>query len=89
MYIRTETGSVYHYDTSKCTLARLESTHGLRRDGEALKVLFVPRWLEIGERATFCLEPLGEGDTTIRTLSIIQNITLNLEDVYGEPANRN
>lgn len=89
MYIRTETGSVYHYDTEKSTLARLESTHELRRDGDALKVLTVPRWLEIGERATFFLEPLGDGDTTIRTLSVIQNITLDLEDVYGEPANSN
>lgn len=89
MYIRTETGSVYHYDTTKSTLARLEYTHGLRRDGEALKVEFVPRFLEIGERAMFTLEGLGEEPYTMRMLSVIQNITLDLERVHDEPVSSN
>ncbi len=89
MYIRTETGSVYHYDTVNNTLARMENTHEMRRDGDALKVEFAPHSLEIGQRAMFTLEGLGDEPYTMRLLSVIQNITLDLERVYDEPANSN
>lgn len=87
MYIRTETGSIYHYDTEAMTLARLESTHELRRDGEALKVIGVVHEIEVGRRVMFVLEGLGSLPLTERYISVIQQISDTYEGVLGEGPN--
>lgn len=74
--IRTETGSVYWFDPTEMTLTRVvvgAKANDLRRDGEALKVRGVSE-LRVGKSAVFTLEPLGEGDVTVRTTSPVVSI---------------
>ena len=59
----TESGSTYEV---KDGYMRRVSEEAMRRDGEWLKVLSVSE-IRLGYPVSFVLEPLGEGDVTIRT----------------------
>lgn len=87
MYIRTETGSIYHFDREAETLTRMESTHKMLRDGEPIKVLGLFHRLEVGVRPMFLLEGVGFLPMTERQLSEIQQISDTYEGVLDEGPN--
>jgi len=70
---KTETGSVYRIDFDANTVSRVNESSGLRRDGEQLRMLSAPI-VVVGLPIEFMLEPLGEGNVTIRTTSFVVSI---------------
>lgn len=66
----TETGSEYVYDMDNQRIKRLPSVTGERlRGDEEWKRLLQPITPRVGESVAMFLEPLGYGDTTLRTTS--------------------
>ena len=51
----------------------MNESSGLRRDGEQLRMLSAPI-VVVGLPIEFMLEPLGEGNVTIRTTSFVVSI---------------
>jgi hypothetical protein len=73
MEFQTETGSTYEVEDDM--IRRVEHTHDMRRDGEWLRILKIIYPIEVGSRAYFLLEPLGEGAiTTLRLTSLVTDI---------------
>lgn len=73
MIVTTETGSVYEFRDGR--VCRVMSNHVLRRDGDWLRmrVLVTP---VVGESMALYLEPLGDGDTTVRVTSLVTSVEL-------------
>ena len=69
----TATGSVYEFDAAKTRVRRTHFTHKLREDRVWLKLYSVPR-IEVGTPMVFFMQPLGDGNTTIRTTSPVTRI---------------
>lgn len=82
--IRTASGAVHVLDHDARTLVRLpraaepregnSESRALRRDEETLRVLDI-HVLQIGAPMIAFLEPLGEGNATMRTTSTVLEIT--------------
>lgn len=69
MIVETHTGSTYVIDNVALTVTRVMSTHDLRRDGEALR-LMQPVVVTLGERMNMVLEPLDpRAVVTVRSTS--------------------
>lgn len=73
MHVYTENGSVYTVDLEAKTIVRSSMVHELRRDDEPLSYLGFQD-LAVGESWTIFLEPLGEGDVTVRVTSKVVRI---------------
>lgn len=64
----TETGSVYLFNMKTLQMKRADHTNksdDLRKDGEWVQMLLKPEITQ-GEPMRIALEPLGEGDVTLR-----------------------
>jgi hypothetical protein len=71
MIIHTETGSVY--EVTDFHVRRRNSDGAMRRDGEwvAFHTFTAP---VVGESMVFELEPLGDGDVTLRRTSRVTEV---------------
>lgn len=77
----TESESKYELEIlgKKITLKRIpieSKINKLRKDNQKLKVKGY-FYVEIGKKAFFTLEPLGEGNVTFRITNTVTNITFN------------
>lgn len=70
MRVTTESGSIYEIEEGR---VRRLSVWTLRRDGEWL-TLHRPVRPEVGVSMLLALEPLGEGDITIRRTSRVTEV---------------
>lgn len=73
----TETGSLYEFDMDNLKMRRADHTKksdDLRRDGEWLQMLLQPE-INKGQRMHIALEPLGEGEVTMRYTTPVLSIT--------------
>ena len=68
----TESGTRYEFNTDM-TQVRREGGHTLRRDGDWLSCTLVGRPL-VGLPLNFILQPLGQGNVTIRTTTAVVSI---------------
>lgn len=76
MEFRTESGSTYEVKDDMSMLRRVQFTHDMRRDGEWLRIMQIINPIEVGSKAFFLVEPLGEGAmTTMRLTSLVTSIT--------------
>lgn len=69
--VTTETGSVYEFNDTLTSVRRLEvggESDALRRDGDWLDLQIAPH-ITVGQSMVLALEPLGEGDVTVRATS--------------------
>lgn len=73
MKITTETGSVYILDTETQRVKRENPNAALRKDDKWLRYINISD-VEVGKGITFLLEPLGEGDCTLRQTSYVTEI---------------
>lgn len=73
---RTESGTTYIFDETEGTLTRSRgvSSDGLRRDGEAIKLVEVIRPARIGEQAILLLDLRGDGILTVRRTSTVVEV---------------
>lgn len=69
--VRTETGSVYEITDLH---VRRVGTHDMRRDGDWVKLLTPPDPV-VGRSMVLFLEPLGDGDVTVRTTSPVVDVS--------------
>lgn len=73
MRVTTESGTQYEIEGSR--VRRIEAPHALRRDDEWLDFTFMHDWMPVvGFRMILLLEPLGEGNVTIRTTTPVVSI---------------
>lgn len=70
MRVTTEAGSVYEFDGQRM---KRKSDSTLRRDGEWIQLL-VPVEPRIGEPMWLPLEPLGDGEVTVRMTTPVVSI---------------
>lgn len=68
MRFGTESGTVYEVLGERVCRAVAGDAEAMRRDGEWLDLLMAPH-VVVGQPASFILEPLGEGDVTMRQTS--------------------
>lgn len=72
MIVKTESGSIYEFNEG-ATQVRRVGADVLRRDNEWLSV---EPWfpIEVGRMMVLALEPLGEGDMTLRQTTPVVEI---------------
>lgn len=63
----TESGTIYEIQGDKVRRVLGSDSHDMRRDGEWIALHYYD--IGVGFPATLSLEPLGDGDVTIRTTS--------------------
>lgn len=82
--ITTENGSIYTVDEEQLLIKRLPSTDPvarLRRDDEWVRLQRpLPRRSLVGENAAFILEPLGEGNVTVRLTTTVLTDTQDTKE---------
>lgn len=66
MLVVTETGSRYRFNADFTKVKR--EGHQMRRDEEWLELVYPPQ-IQLGASIVMLLEPLGNGDVTLRTTS--------------------
>ena len=80
MIVYTETGSRYQFDESGHHVRRLANPDSmlppLRRDGDWIRLRSHPHFEHDvdGSRLVMVLEPLGVGDFTVRTTSLVTRV---------------
>ena len=70
MKVTTKSGTAYEFDGD---LVRRVGGRGMRRDEEWLNFRWL-QWPQVGEPMVLLLEPLGEGNVTIRTTSLVVSV---------------
>ncbi len=73
MRFTTESGSEYEYDPEGQRVRRSPADGMMRRDYQWVDLLMPPT-ITVGSSAELVLEPLGEGNATIRTTSPVTHI---------------
>ena len=73
MRFRTESNTVYEIDGLRVRRVAGTGSEGMRRDGDWLDLEDAPV-VVLGRPVTLILEPLGEGDVTIRTTTPVVSI---------------
>lgn len=74
MRVHTETGSIYEFRNGRFEVRRVVWTHGMRRDGEWIKVISSSP-PEVGHSMQLGLEPLADdASITFRTTSRVTKI---------------
>jgi hypothetical protein len=74
--VHTETGSIYELDVANTKVRRVfhtEASSDLRRDEEWVQMLLWPE-IKTGASMYLILEPLGEGNVTMRTTSYVVKV---------------
>lgn len=72
---RTKSGTVYDFNEDHSQIRRIDlyGNPQLRHDGEWITLMQKPR-IEVGRPAMLFLEPLGEGNTTVRTTTTVEEV---------------
>lgn len=71
--VRTESGTFYEIAADLSSVRRLSPNAAMRRDNEWLKVTEMGE-IALGQPLIFMLEPLGEGDVTLRRTTPVVSI---------------